>query len=149
MTRITIKKRILIIQMIVIIISFIIMTIYNYRIIRKNLETMQLQLLEKGVIDVNNKLKDYSEEIMTYAMLIASRSELKEVVSESKDIESWDTVESSNILNYPNEVMNKNVVSIISGHRDKKGDTKEDKLINDVLSGTVSSGVMISNRTGQ
>lgn len=47
------------------------------------------------------------------------------------------------------EIMNKNIVVVMRGHRDKRGDTKTDQLIIDAVNGTSSSGLLVSKRTGQ
>ena len=47
------------------------------------------------------------------------------------------------------EVMNKNIVVVMRGHRDKRGDVKKDQLIKDAVTGTSSSGFLVSKRTGQ
>ncbi|MBF0467951.1 MAG: diguanylate cyclase [Desulfamplus sp.] len=47
------------------------------------------------------------------------------------------------------EVMNKNLVVIMRGHRDKRGDLKSDQLIKDAVKGVSSAGFLVSKRTGQ
>lgn len=47
------------------------------------------------------------------------------------------------------EVMNQNIVVVMRGHRDKRGDVKKDQLIKDAVAGNSSSGFLLSKRTGQ
>lgn len=47
------------------------------------------------------------------------------------------------------EVMNNDLVVIMRGHRDKRGDSKSDQLIKDAINGVSSSGFLVSKRTGQ
>jgi diguanylate cyclase (GGDEF)-like protein len=187
-TKYKIKSRIFILQMIIILIPFILISTYFYFLSKDQIESQQKQQLELKIEQASRILDKYQEEIRTYALIIANSNEMKHAIMELKDEPEWSFEDESLVNNYPHEtfntvpknqfdarfvklealaqnafhtlsdeqpyignieIMNKNIVVIMRGHRDKRGDVKTDKLIKNAVSGSSSSGYLVSKRTGQ